>query len=141
MSINKAIILGRMACEPEVNYTPSGVACCKFSVATSESWTKDGEKKEKTEFHRIIAWRKLGELCGKYLRKGEQVYIEAKIETRSWEKDGQKHWTTELVADKVEFIGARKDKGEAEERPATKPLDQDYQAQIDPAFTADDIPF
>lgn len=146
MSINKVIILGRLGTAPELNFTPGGVACCKFTVATTESWKKDGEKQEKTEWHKIVVWRKLAELCLQYLAKGRQVYIEGKIETRNWEKDNQKHYMTEIVADKVEFIGDPK-KREGQDAQATEPsngkldLDKDYAPQTDPAFTADDIQF
>ena len=110
--INKAIIVGRLGRDPEVRYTPDGTAVANFSVATSEEW-KDkntGEKREKTEWHRIVAFRRLGEICGEYLSKGRQVYIEGRIQTRDWEdKDGNKRYTTELVADKMQMLGSRSD--------------------------------
>jgi single-strand DNA-binding protein len=108
--INKAILIGRLGSDPEVRYTPSGVAVANFNIATSEEWKdKDtDEKKERTEWHRIVAWRKLGEICGEYLSKGRQVYIEGRIQTRSWEdKDGNKRYTTEIVANDVQFLGGR----------------------------------
>lgn len=107
--INKAIIIGRLGRDPEVRYTQDGTAVANFSVATSEEWRdKDsGEKKERTEWHRIVAWRKLGELCGQYLSKGRQVYIEGKLQTRSWEQDGVKRYSTEIVASDVQFLGGR----------------------------------
>ena len=108
--INKAILIGRLGSDPEVRYTPSGVAVANFSVATSEEWKdKDsGEKKERTEWHRIVAWRRLGEICGEYLSKGKQVYIEGRIQTRSWDdRDGNKKYTTEIVASDVQFLGTR----------------------------------
>ena len=108
--INKAILIGRLGSDPEIRYTPSGVAVANFSVATSEEWKdKDtGEKKERTEWHRIVAWRRLGEICGEYLSKGKQVYIEGRIQTSSWEdKDGNKRYTTEIVANDVQFLGSR----------------------------------
>ena len=108
--VNKVIIIGRLGRDPEVRYTPDGVAIANFSVATSEEW-KDkntGEKKEKTEWHRIVAYRKLAELCGEYLTKGKQVYIEGKLQTREWEdKDRNKRMTTEIVANEVQFLGTR----------------------------------
>lgn len=105
--INKAIIVGNLGRDPEVKYTPDGTAVCNFTVATSESWTDkaSGEKREKTEWHRIVVWRKLGEICGEYLEKGRQVYVEGKLQTRSWEKDDNTFFTTEIVAEKVEFLG------------------------------------
>lgn len=99
-SVNKVILVGNLGKDPELRYTPSGVAVATFSIATSESWTdKDGVKQEKTEWHRIVAWRKLAEICGQYLTKGKKVYIEGSLQTRSWDdKDGSKHYTTEIVA-------------------------------------------
>ena len=108
--INKAILVGRLGSDPEVRYTPSGVAVANFNIATSEEWKdKDtGEKKERTEWHRIVAWSKLGEICGEYLSKGRQVYVEGRIQTRSWEdRDGNKRYTTEIVASDVKFLGGR----------------------------------
>lgn len=106
--INKVIIVGNLGRDPEVSYMPSGAAVAKFSVATSESW-KDkatGEKRERTEWHRIVAFDKLGEICGKYLSKGRQVYVEGKLQTRSYEdKEGVKRFTTEIVAQDVQFLG------------------------------------
>ena len=108
--INKVILIGRLGSDPEVRYTPSGVAVANFSVATSEEWkNKDtGEKQERTEWHRIVAWRRLGEICGEYLSKGRQVYVEGRIQTRSWDdKDGNKKYMTEIVASDIQFLGSR----------------------------------
>jgi single-strand DNA-binding protein len=108
--INKVIIVGNLGRDPEVSYMPSGKAVTKFSVATSETW-KDkttGEKKERTEWHRIIAYDKLGEICGEYLAKGRQVYVEGKLQTRSYDdKEGVKRYTTEIIASDVQFLGGR----------------------------------
>jgi len=107
--INKVILVGRLGKDPEVRYTPSGDAVANFNIATSETW-KDkntGEKQERTEWHRIVAWRKLGEICGEYLSKGRQVYVEGKLQTRSWEKDGVTRYSTEIVASDVQFLGDR----------------------------------
>jgi single-strand DNA-binding protein len=108
--INKVILIGRLGSDPEVRYTPSGVAVANFSIATSEEWTdKDsGEKKERTEWHRIVAWRRLGEICGEYLSKGRQVYVEGRLQTRSWDdRDGNNKYTTEIVASDIQFLGSR----------------------------------
>jgi len=108
--INKVILVGRLGQDPEVRYTPDGTAVANFSIATSEEWKdkNSGEKRERTEWHRIVAWRKLGEICGEYLSKGRQVYIEGRIQTRSWEdKDGNKRYTTEIIASDVQFLGGR----------------------------------
>ncbi|MCM0605571.1 MAG: single-stranded DNA-binding protein [Xanthomonadaceae bacterium] len=109
MSVNKVILVGRLGQAPEVRYTPSGAAVANFSVATNESWTdKSGQKQEKTEWHRVVVWGKLAELCKTYLAKGRQVYIEGKMQTRQWEdkKDGQTKYTTEVMAQTVQFLGA-----------------------------------
>ena len=109
--INKVILIGNLGSDPEVRYTPSGVAVAQFNIATSEEWKdKDsGEKKERTEWHRIIAWRRLGEICGEYLSKGQQVYVEGRIQTNAWEdKEGNKRYTTEIIANTVQFLGKRK---------------------------------
>ena len=105
--VNKAILVGNLGRDPEVRYTKSGQAVASFSLATSERWTgKDGNKEEKTEWHRIVAWGKLGEICGEYLSKGKQVYIEGRIQTREWEdNDGNKRSTTEIVASTMTMLG------------------------------------
>lgn len=112
--INKVILVGRLGRDPEIRYTPDGTAVANFSIATSDEW-KDkntGEKRERTEWHRIVAWRRLGEICGEYLSKGRQVYVEGKLQTRSWEQDGVTRYTTEIVATDVQFLGGR-DAGES----------------------------
>lgn len=108
MSVNKVILVGRLGQNPEVKYTPSGAPVANFSVATSESWTdKSGQKQEKTEWHRIVVWGKVAELCGQYLTKGRQVYLEGRLQTRQWQdKDGQTKYTTEVQAQTVQFLGA-----------------------------------
>ena len=107
--INKVILVGHLGRDPEVRYTADGRAVANFNIATSEEWTdKDtGEKKQRTEWHRIVAWRRLGEICGEYLSKGRQVYVEGKLQTRSWEKDGITRYTTEIIASDVQFLGGR----------------------------------
>ena len=105
--INKAIIIGNLGKDPELRHTPQGMAVASFSVATSENWNdREGQKQTRTEWHRIVAWGKLAELCSKYLAKGRQVYLEGRIQTRNWEdKEGQKRYTTEIVANTVQFLG------------------------------------
>lgn len=106
--INKVIILGRLGNEPEMRTMPNGDLVAKISIATSESWTdkQSGEKKELTEWHTVIAFRKLAEIMGQYLKKGSQVYIEGKLRTRKWQhQDGSDRWTTEIIADKLEMLG------------------------------------
>lgn len=99
--VNKVILVGNLGRDPEVRFTKSGTAVASFSIATSETWKdkQSGEKMEKTEWHRIVAWGKLGEICGEYLNKGKQVFIEGRLQTREWDdKEGNKRSTTEIVA-------------------------------------------
>ncbi len=113
--VNKVILLGRVGKEPEVRYTPSGSAVATFSIATTESWKdKGGKKTEKTEWHNIVAWRKLGEICGEYVKKGNLLYVEGKIQTREWEdKGGNKRNTTEIVIHEMKMLGGGKKQQEA----------------------------
>ena len=98
--VNKVILVGNLGKDPEVRYTPGGQAVANFTIATNENWTdKQGQKQERTEWHRIVVWGKTAELCGEYLSKGRQVYIEGRLQTREWNnKEGQKQYTTEVVA-------------------------------------------
>ena len=111
--INKAILIGNLGRDPELRYTQNGQAVVNFSLATSENWTdKSGERVEKTEWHRIVAWGKTGELCAQYLSKGRTVYIEGRIQTRDWEdKEGVKRQTTEINANTVQFLGGPRSEG------------------------------
>lgn len=117
--INKVILIGNLGRDPETRYFQDGSAVCNFSIATSEEWTdkNSGEKREKTEWHRIVAFRKLGEVCGQYLSKGRQVYVEGKLQTRSYEKDGQTYYTTEIIAATVQFLGGQGKVGQPDEIP------------------------
>ena len=109
-SVNKVILVGNLGADPETRYAPSGDAICNIRLATTDSW-KDkntGEKKEATEWHRVVLYRKLGEIAGQYLRKGSQVYLEGKIKTRKWQdKDGQDRYTTEIEATEMQMLGGR----------------------------------
>ena len=121
-SVNKVIIIGHLGKDPETRFAPSGDAICNFTVATSESW-KDkatGEKKEKTEWHRITCYGKLAEIVGLYLRKGSKVYVEGKLQTRKWEdKDGIVRYTTEIIASEMRMLSSKQEgDDEAEPRPA-----------------------
>lgn len=103
--INKAILIGNLGADPEVRYTQNGAAVANFNIATTETWVKDGNKEERTEWHRIVAFGKLGEICGEYLSKGSKVYIEGRIQTRQWDdKDGNKRYTTEIVARDMKML-------------------------------------
>jgi len=112
MSVNKAILIGRLGKDPELSYTQSGTARCRFSLATNEVYyDNNNQKQEKTDWHNIVVWGKQAESAGKHLSKGREVYIEGKIETRSWEdqQTGQKKWMTEVKAQRVVFLGGRGD--------------------------------
>ncbi len=113
MSVNKVILVGRLGQNPEVRYTPAGAAVANFSVATNESWMdKSGAKQERTEWHRVVVWGKLAELCNQYLAKGRQVYLEGRLQTRQWQdKDNQTKYTTEIQAQTVQFLGGGAEAG------------------------------
>jgi single-strand DNA-binding protein len=106
--VNKVIIVGRLGADPEVKAVGQGSTVTRLNVATSENWLgKDGQKQERTEWHRIVVWGKLAEICGKHLSKGRQVYVEGRLQTRQWEdQQGQKKYTTEIVANTVQFLGS-----------------------------------
>ncbi|MCX7164036.1 MAG: single-stranded DNA-binding protein [Betaproteobacteria bacterium] len=118
-SVNKAIIVGNLGKDPETRYMPNGEAVCNITVATSERW-KDkttGEKKEITEWHRVVFYRKLAEIAGQYLKKGSPVYIEGRIRTRKWQdKEGQDRYTTEIEANEMQMLGSREGMGDAPPR-------------------------
>lgn len=109
-SLNKVILIGNLTRDPELRYTPSGTAVCTFGLATNRSWVTDsGEKKEEAEFHRIVAWHKLAEICGKFLSKGRKVYLEGRLQTRSWTgQDNQQRQTTEIVIDDMIILDSRR---------------------------------
>lgn len=137
-SVNKVILIGNLGKDPEVGYTKEGKAVASFSLATSESWKgKDGNREEKTEWHRIVAWGKLGEICGEYLNKGKQVYIEGRLRTRDWDdKDGNKRTTTEIVANTMTMLG------QAGQQPVGGQGERNEQPhEGGDEFEDDDIPF
>ncbi|HYO58580.1 single-stranded DNA-binding protein [Archangium sp.] len=111
--VNKVILIGNLGADPEVRFTPGGQAVANFRIATSDTWTdKNGQKQERTEWHRIVVWGKLAELCGEYLKKGRQCYVEGRLQTREWtDKEGRKNYTTEVVANAVTFLGGRDSAG------------------------------
>jgi len=106
-SVNKVILVGNLGADPELRYTNTGTAVANFRIATNDQWTdKNGEKQERAEWHQIVAWGKLGEICGKYLKKGRPVYVEGRLQTRSWEdQQGNKRYTTEIVAQTMQMLG------------------------------------
>ena len=161
MAINKVILIGNLGQNPEVRYSPSGQAICNLSIATNEAWTdKNGQKQEKTEWHRVVVFGKLAELCGQYLTKGRQAYLEGKLQTRSWQdKDGQTRYTTEVVAQQVQFLGGNAGAGAGAANGANRggnyseapaqgaynagpgPSFSDTSFPNEPTFTEEDVPF
>lgn len=115
-SLNKAILIGNLTRDPELRYTPTGVAVCTLGLATNRAWTTDsGEKKEETEFHRLVAWGKLAELCSQLLFKGRKVYLEGRLQTRSWTSaDGAQRQTTEVVISDMIVLDSKRQEGERE---------------------------
>lgn len=104
MYLNKAYIIGNLTRDPEVRALPSGIKVCNFSVATSRTYKdKEGQKQEAVDYHNVVAFAKLGELSGQYLKKGQQVLVEGRMQTRSWEQNGEKKYRTEIIADNVQF--------------------------------------
>lgn len=140
--INKVIIVGRLGADPEVKTVSGDNTVARLNIATSENWTdRNGQKQERTEWHRVVVWGKLAELCGKYLAKGRQVYVEGRLQTRSWEdQQGQKRYTTEIVANTVQFLG-----GSQQASSDNYSSNQDFGSQSfgpEPSFDADEeIPF
>ncbi len=112
-SLNKVMLIGNLGADPEVRYTASGSSVANFRIATTEVWKdREGERQERTEWHRIVVWGKTAEHCGEYLSKGRSVYVEGRIQNREWEdKEGNRRWTTEINADRVTFLGSRNDGG------------------------------
>jgi len=139
-TVNKVILLGRLGQDPELRYTPSGAAVTTCSLATNEVWKdQDGNKKEKTDWHRVVLWRKQAELAGEYLKKGSKVYMEGKLQTRSWDdKDGNKRYTTEIVVDRMEFLDSRGDGENAGSAPAAAVSEPSAPPEME---SEDDLPF
>lgn len=137
--VNKVILVGRLGADPEVRYTNSGTPVATFRMATSVNFTnKNGEKTDKTEWHRIVAFGRLGEICGEYLAKGKQVYIEGRLQTREWEdRDGNKRRTTEIIANTMQMLGAASDQVRADASEISPPP-PDGSPDIG---TEDDVPF
>ena len=137
--VNKVILIGNLGNDPEIRYTAGGAAVANISLATAESWKdkETGEQQERTEWHRVVFFGKLAEIVGEYLRKGSQVYVEGRLQTRKWQdKEGKDRYTTEINADRVVLVGGRRDSegGAREAEPVTP---EDGQASV----TDDDIPF
>lgn len=145
MSLNKVMLIGRLGQDPEVKYTANGTAVCNFSLATSETYKdKSGERQDKTEWHKLVAFGRTAEICGEYLSKGKQIYIEGKIQTRNWEgSDGKKNYMTEVLVNQMQMLGSKGDStgggggysqgGGGQQEPPT--------IEEPPAPDLDDIPF
>jgi len=141
-TVNKVILIGRLGGDPELKYTPAGVAVATFSLATNQVWkSAEGSTQERTDWHRVVAWRKLAEIVGEWLKKGSLVYVEGMLQTRSWnDKDGTKRFMTEVVADKIQFVGPKRD--EKAHEPAAPPLPTEFpEESFDSAPPEDDLPF
>ena len=134
--VNKVILIGNLGKDPEVRYSQAGAAIASFNVATTETWKKqDGSKEELTEWHRIVAFGRLGEICGEYLSKGSKVFIEGRLQTRKWDdKDGNTKYTTEIVAREMKMLSPRGSSGDSQS--------QQYNDQPFPEpVMGDDVPF
>jgi len=134
--INKVILIGNLGADPEVRYTQNGTAVTNFRVATTESFKKDGERQEQTEWHRVVAFGRLGEICGEYLSKGSKVYIEGRLQTRKWEdRDGNARYTTEIIAREMKMLSARGASGAVGNQPEEPPF------PTPSSDIEDDVPF
>lgn len=117
--VNKAILVGHLGRDPETKYLPSGDPVTSFSIATSEQWKdKQGQKQERTEWHNCVVFGRLAEIAAEYLRKGSQVYVEGSLRTQSWEKDGKKHYKTEIVVKELQMLGGKSEERTQSVRPA-----------------------
>ncbi len=144
--INKVILVGNLGADPETRYTPNGSAVTNIRLATTDSWRdrQSGEKQEKTEWHRVVFFSRLAEIAGEYLRKGSQVYVEGRLQTRKWQdQGGQDRYTTEIVANEMQMLGGRSE-GMGEPAAASGGFRDKPQAAapaVEPDFQDDDIPF
>ena len=132
--VNKVILLGHLGKDPELRYLPNGTVVCNFSLATSETWKdSDGEKKDRTEWHSLVAFGKLGEICGEYLSKGKQVFVIGKLQTDSWkDKDGNQRSATKIIISEIQLLGGT---GKREQKK------EDRQPEDDPLEGREDLPF
>ncbi len=149
MTVNKVILLGRLGADPELRYTPSQLAICNLSIATSERrQSPQGEWEEQTEWHRVVVFNKQAENCNQYLQKGREVFIEGRLRTNKWQdKDGNNRYTTEIIASNVKFIGSRSDTSNFSSRPPEEEQFRKPEKVESPklddsvSFEDDDIPF
>jgi len=138
-SVNKVLLIGNLGRDAEVRYTTGGTAVANFTMATTDRWNDaaTGEKKERTEWHRIVVWGKQAEIAGEYLRKGRQVYVEGSLQTREWtDRDGNKRYTTEVKAQRFQMLGRRDDRPASSERQEAPAV-----TEPDAGYNEDDIPF
>jgi single-strand DNA-binding protein len=146
-SVNKVILVGNLGADPEIRYMPSGEAVANLRLATTDSWKdKDGNKQETTEWHRVAFFGRQAEVCGQYLKKGSQIYIEGSIRTKKWQdKEGQERSTTEIRGDRMQMLGRREGSGEAPPRESSAPARNGGAKPAAPAGNFndfdDDIPF
>lgn len=144
MNLNKAMIIGNVTRDPEVKTTPQGAQVTSFSVATNQVWTdQSGQRQERAEFHNVVAWRRLAEVCGQYLHKGSKVYIEGRLQTRDWEsQDGVKHYRTEIVAEGMEMLDRKGNAGSSNTAaPSSNQGPAETPAPADEEIKVEDIPF
>ncbi len=146
-TVNKVILIGRLGSDPELRYTPNGDAVANFRIATDRVWKdREGNQQGKTEWHRIVAWRKLAEICGEYLKKGSHVYIEGRLETRSWEdKNGNKRSVTEIITNQMQMLGAKGEVKATEQVPPPEEVFEEKELpkdeEIKKSESEDEIPF
>ena len=135
-TLNKVLLIGRLGADPELRYAPNGAAVVNFNVATNMVWRdQDGNQQERTDWHRVVAWRRLAETASEYLKKGRRVYVEGRLQTRSYEdQNGVRRWVTEIVAEQIQFLDARGETVAEEEVPPPPPEETSSESE-------DDIPF
>ena len=139
MNLNKAMIIGNVTRDPETRTTPDGTPVTSFSVATNMRWTnKAGQKQDRAEYHNIVAWRKLADICSQYLKKGSKVYIEGRLQTRSWDdQQGQKHWRTEIIAENMIML----DKAGSAPAPSNNEIAPTAPQPSEEEISVEEIPF
>ncbi|MBN1543589.1 single-stranded DNA-binding protein [candidate division KSB1 bacterium] len=142
-TLNKVMLIGRLGADPELKYTPSNAPFLNLSLATNTSWKgQDGNQQEATEWHRVVVWRKLAEIIAQYAKKGNRIYVEGKLSTRSWDdKDGNKRYMTEVVADQIQLLESRTERGEGSFSQAPPPNESTGDFSEPSAEDSDDLPF
>ncbi len=143
MNLNKAMIIGNLTRDPEVRTTPQGTPVTSFGVATNFVWTDaNGQRQEKAEFHNVVAWRRLAEICGQYLKKGSKVYIEGRLQTRDWEdQQGVRHYRTEIIAGNMIMLDRAGQRPEASSSPAPADDQPGPDEPVEEEIKVEDIPF